>query len=163
KAGARDVGVSFLRQHVEPEGVQQPPQRGFARTTNELYFGEPAVDRVVIGGPYTGSIAVDTPSRRRIFLCHPASRLAEEPCAKRTLSRLARRADRRPVTDADVQTLMAFYRTGRNEGDFDLGIERGLRRLLSSPAFLFRVERERTSVAVGTPFALDPIDLASRL
>jgi hypothetical protein len=163
KAGPRDVSVSFLRQHVEPEGVFQPPQRGFARTTNELYFGEPAVDRVLIGGPYSGSVAVDTPSRRRIFLCHPATRAAEEPCAKRILSTLARRAYRRPVTDGEVQTLMTFYRTGRNEGDFDLGIERGLRRLLSAPAFLFRVEREPSSVSAGTPFAVGPIDLASRL
>ena len=163
KAGPRDVSVSFLRQHVEPEGVLQPPQRGFARTTNELYFGEPAVDRVLIGGPYDGSIAVDTPSRRRIFVCRPATRAAEEPCAKRILSTLARRAYRRPLTDAEVQTLMTFYRTGRKEGDFDLGIERGLRRLLSAPAFLFRVEREPTSVSAGTPFAVSSIDLASRL
>jgi hypothetical protein len=163
KAGPRDVSVSFLRQHVEPEGVEQPPQRGFARTTNELYFSEPAVDRVLIGGPYDGSIAVNTPSRRRIFLCRPATRVAEEPCAKQILSTLARRAYRRPVTDADVQTLMAFYRAGRNDGDFDLGIERGLRRLLSAPAFLFRVEREPASVTAGTAFAVSSVDLASRL
>jgi hypothetical protein len=162
KAGARDVSVSFLRQHVEPEGVLQPPQRGFARTTNELYFGEPAVDSLLVGGPYDGSIARDTASRRRIFLCRPTTRSAEEPCAKRILSTLARRAYRRPVTDAEVQTLLTFYRDGRKDGDFDSGIERGLRRLLSAPAFLFRVERD-APVAAGRPFAISAIDLASRL
>ncbi len=32
-AGTHRVGVSFVRRHWEPEGVLQPPQRGFARTT----------------------------------------------------------------------------------------------------------------------------------
>ncbi len=163
KAGEREVSVSFLRQHVEPEGVLQPPQRGFARTTNELYYGEPAVDSLLIGGPDEPSVARDTPSRRRIFVCHPASRAAEASCARRILATLARRAYRRPVTNAEVQTLLAFYRDGRGDGDFDLGIERAIRRLLSAPAFLFRVEREPTSAVSGAPFAIGPIDLASRL
>jgi hypothetical protein len=163
KAGARDVSVSFLRQHIEPEGVLQPPQRGFARTTNELYFGEPSVESLLIGGPYQASAARETPSRRKIFLCRPASRAAEEPCARRILTTVARRAYRRPPTSAEVTTLVAFYRAGRADGDFDLGIERGLRRVLSSPAFLFRIEREPFDSAQGKPFAVSPIDLASRL
>jgi hypothetical protein len=163
KAGARDVSVSFLRQRVEPEGVLQPPQRGFARTTNEVYFGEPAVESLLVGGPYDASKAHETPSRRRIFLCRPATRAAEEPCARRILSTLARRAYRRPVTEVDVHTLLDFYRAGRKDGDFDLGIERGLRRLLSAPAFLFRVEHEPSSVVAGRAFTVSPIDLASRL
>ena len=52
-AGTHQVGVSFVRRHWEPEGVLQPPQRGFARTTNELYFGNPSVDSVSIAGPHT--------------------------------------------------------------------------------------------------------------
>src|SRR5262245_32701960 len=92
KAGARDVSVSFLRQHIEPEGVLQPPQRGFARTTNERYFGEPAVDSLLIGGPYQPSVARDTPSRRRIFACRPTSRATEDGCARRILTTIARRA-----------------------------------------------------------------------
>jgi hypothetical protein len=49
-AGAHRIGVSFVDQHWESEGVLQPPQRGFARTTNELYFGNPSVDHVTIAG-----------------------------------------------------------------------------------------------------------------
>jgi hypothetical protein len=163
KAGVRDVSISFLRQHIEPEGVLQPPQRGFARTTNEVYFGEPAVDSLLIGGPYRPSVARDTPSRRKIFVCQPTSRAKEEDgCARRILTTLARHAYRRPPTGAEVATLVDFYRTGRADGDFDLGIERGLRRILSSPSFLFRIERE-PSAAPGAPFALSAFDLASRL
>ena len=117
KAGTRDVGVSFVRQLWEPEGVLQPPQRGFARTTNELYFGEPGVDTVLVGGPYKAVRATDTPSRRKIMVCRPAAatRASEEACATRILSTLARRAYRRPVTDAEVSTLLDFYRAGRAE------------------------------------------------
>src|SRR4249919_287298 len=115
KAGTREVGVSFVRQFWEPEGVLQPPQRGFARTTNELYFGEPGVDTVLVGGPYKAVRATDTPSRRKIMVCRPAAatRASEEACATRILSTLARRAYRRPVTHAEVSTLLDFYRAGR--------------------------------------------------
>ncbi len=159
KAGTREVGVSFVREHWEPEGVLQPPQRGFARTTNELYFGEPGVDSVLVGGPYNPAGAGDTPSRRKIFVC----RTPTDQCATRILSTLARRAYRRPVTDAEVATLLDFYRAGRADGGFDMGIQRGLRRILSAPAFLFRVEHEPPQLAAGTPYRLNPIDLASRL
>jgi Protein of unknown function (DUF1592)/Protein of unknown function (DUF1588)/Protein of unknown function (DUF1585)/Protein of unknown function (DUF1595) len=128
-----------------------------------LYFGDPAVDSLLVGGPYDGSKARDTPSRRRIFICRPATRAAEEPCARRILSTLARHAYRRPATPAEVQMLLSFYRAGRKDGDFDLGIERGLRRLLSAPAFLFRVERDSSSAVAGKPFPISSIDLASRL
>ena len=155
KAGTREVGVSFVQKYREPEGVLQPPQRGFARTTNELYYGEPAVDSVLIGGPYRGAVAVDTPSRRKVFVCRPTNSASEEPCAKRILSTLARRAYRRPVTDAEVQTLLGFYKAGRSEGGFDAGIQRGLRRILAAPSFLFRIEREPANVAPGTPYRLE--------
>ena len=162
KAGTREVGVSFVRKYSEPEGVQQPPQRGFARTTNELYYGDPAVDSVLVGGPYKG-VVNDTPSRRKIFICRPTAGAAEEACAKKILTTLARRAYRRPVTEREVQTLLAFYGAGRAEGGFDAGIQRGLRRILAAPSFLFRVEREPARVSPGTPYRLDGIDVASRL
>jgi hypothetical protein len=170
KAGTREVGVSFVRQYWEPEGVLQPPQRGFARTTNELYFGEPGVDTVLVGGPYKAARPADTPSRRKIMVCRPAAatRASEEACATRILSTLARRAYRRPVTDAEVNTLLDFYKSGRSDGDFDLGIQRGLRRILSAPAFLFRVERDPLDSAQGRhagggAYRISDLDLASRL
>ncbi len=168
KAGVHEVGVSFVRQSWEPEGVLQPSQRGFARTTNELYFGDPAVESLQIGGPLSVlplARGTDTPSRRRIFMCRPGPGGSGEPCARTILSALARRAYRRPVTAAEVQTLLAFYREGKQEsgGDFEAGIERGLRRILAAPSFVFRVEREPATLAPGTPYQLSGLDLASRL
>ena len=162
-AGAHRVGVSFVDRRWEPEGVLQPPQRGFARTTNELYFGNPSVDQVTIAGPYAARPAGDTASRRKVFACRPRTTAADDACARTILSTLARRAYRRPVTDRELETVLRFYREGRAEDGFEAGIQRGLRRILSSPSFLFRIEREPAGVAAATPYRVSDLDLASRL
>jgi mono/diheme cytochrome c family protein len=163
KAGEHEVGVSFITQLWEQEGVLQPRQIGFARTTNENYHGNPAVEFVKIGGPYGSTSPGDSPSRRKIFVCTPKTSAAEEPCAKKILSTLAARAYRRPVRDEDVNALLGFYRSGRAEKDFDTGIERGLERMLAAPSFLFRVESAPINVAPDAPYKLSDLDLASRL
>src|SRR5688572_815477 len=162
-AGTHRVGVSFVRRHWEPEGVLQPPQRGFARTTNELYFGNPSVDSVSIGGPLAARPATDSPARRAVFICRPSSATTEDACARRILSTLARRAYRGPVSESDINTLLTFYRAGRADGGFESGIQQGLRRILASPKFLFRIEREPAGVATGQPYRVSDVDLASRL
>jgi hypothetical protein len=163
KAGTHEVGVSFVRNHWEAEGIVQPPQRGFARTTNERYYGNPGVDTVFIGGPYQPVVTDDTPSRQRIFSCRPSPQVTEEACATQILSTFARRAYRRPVTERDVERLLAFYRTGRADGNFDTGIRRGLERMLAAPSFLFRVQHEPANTAPGSLYRLSDLDLASRL
>jgi hypothetical protein len=163
KAGEHQVAVSFVRRFWEPEGILQPPQIGFGRTTNEYYHGNPSVEFVNIGGPYGTVTHGDSPSRRKIFVCTPKDAVSEEPCAKKILSTLATRAYRRPVTDEDVKTLLSFYRAGRDEKDFDEGIQKGLERILAAPSFLFRVERVPPNVAAGSAYRLSDLDLASRL
>jgi hypothetical protein len=164
KAGTHDVGVSFVRRFWEPEGVLQPQQRGFARTTNELYHGNPAVATVSIAGPYqTTGMTDDAPSRRKIFICRPANVASEEPCARKILSTLAKRAYRRPVTAQELQTLLDFYKEGRAGGTFNAGIQRGLERMLAAPNFLFRIERQPLNAVPGSVYPLSDVDLASRL
>jgi len=163
KAGEHQVGISFVRQYWEQEGVQQPPQIGFARTTNEYYHGNPGVEFVMIGGPYGAVSHADSPTRRKIFVCTPNTPAAEEPCARKILSALATRAYRRPVTDVDLNTLLEFYRSGRAEKDFDTGIQQGLERILAAPSFLFRVEAVPADVAPNAPYRLSDLDLGSRL
>ena len=163
-AGTHDVGVSFVRSFWEPEGVAQPPQRGFARTTNELYYGNPAVATVSIAGPYRkAGVSAASSARRKIFVCRPNGSSSEEPCAQKILSAVARRAYRRPVTEQEIQTLLDFYKEGRSGSNFDAGIQRGLERILASPNFLFRIERRPADAAAGSVYRLSDIDLASRL
>lgn len=143
--------VSLKRFEV-PEGGAAAPGAGI-----------PQVDKVVISGPYQASGRGDTPSRERIFVCRPATAKDEEPCARTILATLARRAFRRPVTDSDIQPLLAFYKSGRAQGDFDQGIEKALRAMLVSPDFLFRMERDPAGLAAGAVHRVDDFDLASRL
>ncbi len=102
----------------------------------------PGVDMLYIGGPFNGRTPQETPSRQAIFTCRPRSSAEEEPCARKIISTLEKRAYRRPVTDRDVEPLLAIYKEGRATDNFDAGIERAIEALLSSPKFLIRVERE---------------------
>ena len=164
-AGPHVVAVSFVRKFTEPEGVLQPRQGVFAAAVNEMRDGNAAVDQVAITGPYRAGGPGNTPSRRKVFICQPASDSSsdEEACARQILSSLARHAYRRPVESADLNTLIYFYRAGRRDGGFDSGIQLALERILISPDFLFRVERDPPNIAPGTPYVLSDIELASRL
>jgi mono/diheme cytochrome c family protein len=163
KAGPRLIGVSFVRRLAVPEGVLQPRQTTFAVAINDMRDGYAAVEEVAISGPYRVDDPGDTPSRRRVFVCRPRSAESERSCARQILSALAKRAYRRAITQADIDTLLRFYEQGRGEGSFDAGIQLALERLLISPDFLFRVERDPLGVAPAGTYALDGFALASRL
>jgi len=144
EAGPRIIGVSFVRQLFEPEGLPQPLQRGRVIANDQIYMGHANVGSVQIGGPYQPKgIARDTPSRRAIFSCYPQSTADERACASTILNKLARLAYRRPATKADLDTLMPFFESGRKDGGtFDHGIQFALERLFTDPDFLLRGPRE---------------------
>src|SRR5262249_17750005 len=83
------------------------------------YTTVPHLSAVEILGPYNVAGPGETPSRARIFVCHPRSADEEPACAKTVIAALARRAFRRPVSDADVAPLLTFYRQGRESGGFE--------------------------------------------
>ncbi len=161
KAGPHDVAVSFLRRD---SAESDEPLQPFTRDLDlQNMNGIPLIDHVQITGPLNATGSGNTPSRRRIFVCTPASSKDEVPCAKRILGTLARRAYRRPVTDADLETLLSFYQAGKNRGNFESGIENALRLILASPKFLFRSESDPAGVAPGSVYHVSDLDLASRL
>src|SRR5574341_1082796 len=91
---------------------------------------------------------VDTASRRRIFVCKPATPKDEFSCAQRIISTLARRAYRRPVKDTDLESPLSLYQRRRNnKGSFEEGIESALQLILASPEFLFRFEPDPANLA----------------
>ena len=165
--GPHIVGLSFVRRLTEPEGVLQPPQSVFAAAINEMRDGDAAIEQAQITGPFDAAGPGDTPSRRAIFVCTPASNdlSSEEVCATEILSGLANRAYRRPLQQTDIDTLMDFYRIGRGDGQsgFDAGIQLAVERILISPDFLFRVEQDPLNVAPATDYELSDLELASRL
>jgi hypothetical protein len=167
-AGPRTVAITFVRELWEPEGLPQPLQRGRVLTNDQIYMDYASVGSVQIGGPYkiTGP-AKDTPSRRTIFTCQPRSQSDEKGCATKILSRIARLAYRRPVTDGDMQTLLGFFDSGRRDGgSFDTAVQFALERILVDPDFLLRVFREpSTARGAGQAdmYRLSDLEVASRL
>ncbi len=162
KAGQRPVGAAFLMKNAA-QGANR--LQAFDRSTLIAtdHLGLPHVENITISGPFNATGVSDTPSRRRLFVCKPTKSAEESACAKRIVSTLARRAYRRPVTEADLTSLMSFYDAGRREGSFERGIELATRAVLVSPKFVFRVERDPAGVTAGSPYRVSDVDLASRL
>ena len=161
-AGPRPVTAAFVKKtDALAESLRLPFDRPHGEGDYLLY--QPHLGTMTISGPFDATGAGDTPSRRRIFVCRPDSAGDETPCAREILSTLARRAWRRPVTEADVAALFAFYGEGRAARGFEAGVERALRALLVSPDFLFRVVSDPPGVAPGTPYRLSGLELASRI
>ena len=168
KAGSHLVRVYFAaKTSAYVEDLFDPYLR---RTPYKAANGEPVVSTVTITGPQpdTGVAtdgSSDSPSRRRLLVCTPATDAVEAAaiCAKTILSTLARRAYRRPVTDADLEVPLALYREGASTGGFESGIELAVRGILVSPNFLFRLEDQPSAVAPNTPYRISALELASRL
>jgi len=167
-AGTHLVAVVFPKETLAPEGVHRGRMPGFASdpySEDDPAFGEfdPAIASVAISGPYDAKGVGETPSRSKIFVCRPARSEEEEACAIKILSALARRAYRRPVTGGDVEGLLGLYKIGRDEGGFEAGIGMALQKLLVSPEFLVRVERDPTNAAPNAANRISDLELASRL
>ena len=165
KAGMRSVSVSFVGavdQMLPRDGrPEPPPPTTFAFQLNPI---DAAVNNIQIVGPTNGQVPEGTPTRALVFTCKPATvASAEKACAKQVLGAFARRAYRRPVTEADVAPLLATYELGRKTGDFETGVRWGIEAVLVSPKFLFRVERQPVGAVAGKAYAVSDLDLASRL
>jgi mono/diheme cytochrome c family protein len=166
KAGSHLVQVYFVQKTTAfVEDLFDPYlRRDPYRATN----GEPGVSSVTIVPPSRSNAADakavnDSPSRRRVFVCRPASPTEEASCARTIVASLARRAYRRPVTDTDLQVPLARYREGASRGGFESGLELALRSILVSPRFLFRFESQPATVAPNTAYRVDDLELASRV
>jgi len=161
-AGPHQIGVSFPRKtSALLETERQPYQAHFNMDRHPRI--QPALYSISVIGPYEASGAGDSPSRQRIFVCQPSGPSEEDGCATTILSRVLRRAYRRPVTAADLQAPLKFYRDARSSGGFEIGIEMALRALLVNPQFLFRIEKDPAVVASKSAYRIADVELASRL
>ena len=165
RAGSRSVAATFVATNYRPslDVAQHFDRKSLENGTVRELTNYPEIGALRIEGPFNATRPEDSASLRRVFVCRPASATEEEPCAREILVTLARRAYRHPVDEADLAELLGFYRSGRETGGFEDGIELALRRLLSSPQFLVRVEREPADVAPGEAHRISDLELASRL
>jgi hypothetical protein len=124
------------------------------------------VTGITVNGPNKVTGRGNTPSRARLFVCTPGSAAEELTCARRILAQLATRAYRRPVQESDaaiLEPLLAAFRDGRGRGDFDVGIQYAVARVLVDPRFLFRVETDPANAVAGRVYRVSDLELASRL
>ncbi|HWN39132.1 MAG TPA: DUF1592 domain-containing protein [Gammaproteobacteria bacterium] len=168
-AGAHDISVGFLYAGAQLGTTRYQP---FLRSSQDILdaTGHPHIETLTVTGPYNPTGPGHTASRARIFTCRPADASgeaqlssADRSCAEDILSALARRAYRGANTEEDVGELLAFYESGGRARGFEGGIETAIERLLSSPKFLFRIERAPDSVEPGAAYPLTDVELASRL
>ncbi|HYR84217.1 MAG TPA: DUF1592 domain-containing protein [Terriglobia bacterium] len=168
KAGTHTVGVTFVATNYRPS---LDLARHYARSTLENsriagFTNYPEVGLLKIQGPFNALRPVSSRSISKVFTCRPPTGTAagqEEACAREIITTLTRRGYRRPVTAEDLEGLMGFYQEGRKDATFEDGIEVALRRILASPQFLVRVEREPANLAVGQTYRISDLELASRL
>jgi Protein of unknown function (DUF1592)/Protein of unknown function (DUF1588)/Protein of unknown function (DUF1585)/Protein of unknown function (DUF1587)/Protein of unknown function (DUF1595) len=163
EAGTHAIAATFIQNSdAVDDDVLAPFNRPYLDSEDGRNTGKPYVLTLAITGPLSvdPKLTADSPYRRPIFVCKSAQANEEEPCAQKILSRLGRLAYRRPLTQPDLQPLMALYNAGRKEGGFDSGIELGLRGILVSPDFLLRESRGQKVDASGR---ISDIALASRL
>jgi uncharacterized protein DUF1592/uncharacterized protein DUF1588/uncharacterized protein DUF1587/uncharacterized protein DUF1585/uncharacterized protein DUF1595 len=166
KAGLHHLGVTFLATNYAPGLDLNHP---FDRSTIETgglpgYTFYPHIGSVRIDGPANATEATDSPSRERIFVCHPKETTEEEACARRIATTLAQRAYRGHAGSQHIDTLMQFYAMGRkNGGGFDEGVAAIVQRVLADPKFVYRMESTPPNAEPGTPYRVNDLDLASRL
>ena len=164
-AGPHTVGAAFVSQGGELVERHRQPFLKVHITVGGDQRTQPNVYSISVTGPFEATGPGDTPSRRRIFTCRPAEGAGRGGragvCGRDSLGTLARRAYRRPATGGDVDLLLGFFDEGRVDGGFDQGVEMALRRLLVSPEFLLRVERD--PAGADGPYRVSDLELASRL
>jgi len=166
-AGPHVLTAAFIKKNHAP--IEDIIQQSSNTLLDPLFNGTPDVTLLAhvgslnVDGPYDTTGTGDTPSRRKVFVCRPQQASQEEQCARQILTTLASRAYRQPVGTEHVSVLMGFFEEGRARGGFDKGIEVALQRILSSPQFIFRFERDPRGVDPDEAYRLSDLELASRL
>lgn len=167
-AGPHKIAAAFVPPAFQ--GVVQdlisPLKYSLNSTSNAVAYGFsllPHLRELTVNGPYAVTGVSDTPVRRNIFSCQPATVSAERPCAQSIVNRLGMMAYRRPLTEEDRAGLMSLYDAGRKSANFETGVRTALEGMLASPDFVFRFEQAPRDVVAGANYKLRDIDLASRL
>src|ERR1044071_9119364 len=113
-AGPHEVGFTFIDRPTQEQNMWQPVLRDSLEAHNPS--GIPRLRTGNIQGPFNVTGVSDTPARKRLFTCKPATAAKEGPCASEILSNVARRAFRRPVTAVDIKAPLASYSDARKDG-----------------------------------------------
>jgi hypothetical protein len=170
-AGPHRVSAAFIPPGFQsvPQDLISPLKWSLNSTSIATAYGFsllPHLRDLVITGPFKPTGVSDTPIRRRLFTCRPASPAAARACAETIVTRLGTQAFRRPLTTGDKKALMSFYDAGAAHpgslARFDGGVRTALEAILASPDFSFRFEHAPADRRDST-YRVSDLDLASRL
>lgn len=170
RAGQRQVAAAFVRRHEGPYEDRLSPFDwsfvGGEDATQWANYGITALPHLadlMITGPVVVTGVSETPSRAKVFTCHPDRGDEADGCAESIVRRLATAAYRRPATESDLAGPMDFYEEAAATDGFEVGVRTALQAILANPAFIFRLEAEPADAEPGEPYRLRDVDLASRL
>jgi hypothetical protein len=167
KAGPQRVSAAFIQHFEGPvQDIVTPIEYSLVDLNEADMAGLtslPHLHDFAISGPFNAAGLGDTPSRRKIFTCHPTNSGDDVGCAKQIISRLARQAYRRPADDSDVEELLSLYVAERNRNGFESGIRMAIQAMIANPKFIFRFEPAPENVAPGSNYRITDLELASRL
>lgn len=166
-AGPHRISAVFIRRLEGPEqDLMSPLDWSIASTSIADAYGFttlPHLRELAITGPLAVTGVSPTPSRQKLLTCQPTTPSQQVVCAREILVRVGSQAFRRPISERDADGLLALYKKAAVEGGFEAGIRMGLEAILASPRFVFRFEERPATAAAGRSYAVNDLDLASRL
>lgn len=145
---------TFRAGFIDDEFIKTFPEEDYYDRDKNKFLSS-----ITFVGPFATDVVPE--SRKQILTCDPATGPA---CVNSIVSRLARLAYRRPVTDTEVSRLVHFYDLAIAEDlSPEQGVQLALQAMLVSPHFLFRIERDPNPTDPEAQHVVSDLELASRL
>ncbi|MEX2527313.1 MAG: DUF1592 domain-containing protein [Gemmatimonadota bacterium] len=167
QAGPQRVSAVFIPTYHGPvSDLLAPVRHTLADARIGLALGVttlPHLRDLIIAGPHRTTGVSQTASRSKIFSCRPTAPAEEEPCVREIVERIGSEAYRRPLTDSDVDGILALYRQDAEVGGFEVGVRTAIQAILSSPHFIFRVEALEADAPRNEAVPVPAEALATRL
>ncbi len=130
------------RRPIPPERLAEIKKQFEARMAEVIPANQARITSIDIGGPYDQKKGPSEESLKKIYVCDHLDGHHQAGCDRKIISNLARRAYRRPVTNAEVERLLGLMKLARRQGDsFEEGLVQTIQAILVSPYFLFRIEQ----------------------
>ena len=165
--GTRRISLHFTNPFTDPEAKAEPAKKPAGGKPDRTGTSQPGVRTLIIG-----QVELTTPSagggkptdNRRIFVAQPGDNLKPRDAAQRIVDNFASLAFRRPVTKERIDHFLTIFDLAQAQGEtFEESIKYTLKSVLVSPAFLYRIEQDRTATLPNKAYPLDDYELASRL
>lgn len=176
-AGQHRVTLAFINGPTQEEVDAAPPPAVAAPTGRRGGGGGGAVGpppsptgKTIVGvhsfevmGPIGFSLDRMPENYRKLFVTLPSASVTKAQAAEKVIRNFAARAFRRPVTDTELKSLLAFWaKADADVRPFQESIALTLQAVLISPQFLFRIEDDPSPREKGV-HTLTEFELASRL